>query len=91
MQKDYSSWSTRELIERIEQLQNCTARKIEVDAWGSFKECVCGNTPATGGFTPCDTTSKDAEPVEGWGGLYRCDDCGRLIDEYGFILKEVKQ
>ena len=48
----------------------------DIDAW----ICLCGNTPSGDGFDPCDEEGNDAEPVEGWVGLYRCGNCGAIID-----------
>lgn len=47
------------------------------EAW----KCICGNTPDSGGFDPCDAQGNEMEPVEGWDGLYVCDDCGRIINQ----------
>ena len=46
------------------------------DAW----VCVCGNTPTSDGFQPCDAAGNEVEPEKGiWNGLYVCDRCGRII------------
>jgi hypothetical protein len=47
------------------------------DAW----ICACGNTPAGSGFYPCDKEGNGMEPAvgSGWGGLYVCSACGRMI------------
>jgi hypothetical protein len=42
--------------------------------------CVCGNTAVGVGFYPCDKDGNTVEPVGGWGGLFRCDKCGRIIE-----------
>ena len=47
------------------------------DAW----ICVCGNMPTSDGFYPCDEKGNEMEPVQGWGGLYVCARCGRIIDQ----------
>lgn len=47
------------------------------DAW----TCVCGNTPCSGGFYSCDADGDLIEPGEEWDCLYRCDRCGRVIDD----------
>lgn len=47
------------------------------DAW----LCVCGNTPATGGFYACDDDGDLIEPGGDWEYLYRCESCGRVIDD----------
>ena len=47
------------------------------DAW----ICICGNTPVSDGFYPCDKEGKEVEPVKGWTGLYVCNRCRRIIDQ----------
>lgn len=49
------------------------------DAW----ICVCGNTPAGGGFYTCDESGNEVEPTEeAWTtGCYVCAECGRIIDQ----------
>jgi hypothetical protein len=44
--------------------------------------CLCGNTPDSDGFFPCDKEGNEMEPVIGsaWAGLYVCGGCGRIID-----------
>lgn len=42
--------------------------------------CLCGNTPVDQGFFPSDERGIEGAPVQGWGGLYTCDRCGRVID-----------
>ncbi len=42
--------------------------------------CVCGNEPSEDGFYPCNEKGDEVEPVAGWGGLYVCFRCGRIID-----------
>jgi hypothetical protein len=42
--------------------------------------CLCDNTPSEDGFYPCDEKGNEVEPVAGWGGLYVCFRCGRIID-----------
>ncbi len=58
--------------------------KIEVDAddpdaW----LCMCGNRPDLEGFYPCDESGMLEEPTqETWtSGLYRCERCGRVIQQ----------
>ena len=45
--------------------------------------CLCGNTPHTDGFSPCDTKGQEMEPAAGssWAGLYLCQRCGRVIEQ----------
>jgi len=43
--------------------------------------CICGNEPSEDGFSPCDEKGNEVEPVAGWGGLYVCFRCGRMIDQ----------
>jgi Zn-finger protein len=40
--------------------------------------CNCGNSPSQQGFYPCDENGNDVEPVKGWKGLYKCDNCGLI-------------
>lgn len=47
------------------------------DAW----TCLCGNTPDHGGFYSCDEDGDHIEPGNEWEFLYRCNDCGRVIDD----------
>jgi hypothetical protein len=50
--------------------------------------CRCGNTPAMLGFFPCDRAGNPVEPTAAdWPEpLYRCDDCGRIIDGRTLIV-----
>jgi len=52
------------------------------DAW----ICICGNMPAQDGFSTCDPNGTDMEANIGssWNGTYRCDRCGRVIDQGSF-------
>lgn len=43
--------------------------------------CICGNTPVDGGFFTCDAQGNEMEPEKGWGNLYICGDCGRIINQ----------
>jgi len=43
--------------------------------------CVCGNTPTSDGFYPCDQNGNEIEPVKGWQDLYVCDRCGRIVNQ----------
>jgi hypothetical protein len=43
--------------------------------------CLCGNTPASDGFYPCDKNGNEMAPAEGWDNLYVCARCGRIIDQ----------
>lgn len=43
--------------------------------------CLCGNYPALHGFYPCDEDGNWIEPAEEWNDLYRCHQCGRVIDD----------
>lgn len=51
--------------------------ELDRDAW----ICVCGNTPDHGGFYSCDQDGDHIEPGDEWESLYRCNDCGRVIDD----------
>jgi len=44
--------------------------------------CVCGNTPSSDGFYPCDQNGNEMEPVKGWQDLYVCDRCGRIVNQH---------
>jgi hypothetical protein len=43
--------------------------------------CICGNTPTSEGFDPCDAEGNQIAPTiaSGWTNLYVCDRCGRVI------------
>jgi len=43
--------------------------------------CLCGNRPHYDGFYPCDKESNEMEPIEGWGSLFVCARCGRIINQ----------
>jgi len=43
--------------------------------------CICGNTPSSDGFYPCDNDGNEMVPAEGWEGLYVCARCGRIIEQ----------
>jgi hypothetical protein len=43
--------------------------------------CICGNTPSSDGFYPCDEKGNEMEPVAGWNDLYVCARCGRIIHQ----------
>lgn len=48
------------------------------DAW----VCLCGNMPHVYGFYPCLEDGTEVEPMEPWWrNLYRCDKCGRIINQ----------
>lgn len=51
----------------------------DTDAW----ICVCGNHEEREGFSSCDLDGNDMDPVlaPGWADLYRCNSCGRLIEQ----------
>lgn len=59
-----------------------THEKGNKDAW----VCVCGNTPASYGFFPCDKEGNEMEPVIGWEGLYVCGRCGRIIKQNSLAI-----
>lgn len=54
-----------------------THEEQDRDAW----VCVCGNTPDYGGFYSCDKDGDLIEPGNEWEYLYRCETCGRVIDD----------
>ena len=45
--------------------------------------CLCGNTPASDGFYPCDEHGNEMDPTKGsgWVNLYVCTRCGRIISQ----------
>lgn len=43
--------------------------------------CNCGNYAALHGFYACDADGNLIEPAGEWDNLYRCDQCGRVIDQ----------
>lgn len=49
----------------------------EKEAW----VCICGNTPDSNGFYPCDNQGNETIPAEGWEGLYVCAQCERIIEQ----------
>lgn len=53
-----------------------THEKGNNEAW----TCICRNQPSEEDFFPCDEKGNEMEPVAGWGGLYVCARCGRMID-----------
>ena len=58
--------------------ETITHEKHNQEAW----VCICGNTPTTAGFLPCDEKGNQVEPVDGlWTNLYVCDRCGRIIQQ----------
>ena len=46
-------------------------------------ECLCGNTPISDGFYPCNNDGGEVEPTpEEWNGVtYVCARCGRIINQ----------
>jgi hypothetical protein len=44
--------------------------------------CLCRNRPESDGFFPCNKEGNEMEPVEGWGNLYVCARCRRIIDQF---------
>jgi hypothetical protein len=42
--------------------------------------CICGNTPTSDGFYPCDKFGKEVVPDMSWiDPIYVCHRCGRII------------
>ena len=54
---------------------------VEVDSYEWI--CLCGNTPDTYGFFPCNEKGGFVEPTdEQWTtDCYVCDKCGRIINQ----------
>jgi hypothetical protein len=69
----------------MEKQEYITHQEGNSDGW----ICRCKNTPVDAGFYPCDEKGNEVEPIEGWGWLYACDRCGRIID--GITLEIVGQ
>ena len=61
----------------METTEHITHDANNPDTW----KCICGNTPVSAGFYPCDEHGNEMEPVKGWKNLYVCDDCGRIINQ----------
>jgi hypothetical protein len=57
--------------------ERITHETFNEEAW----ICLCKNRPDSHGFDPCDIYGNVVEPVRGWGNLYVCDQCGRIIDQ----------
>lgn len=55
---------------------------IQVDQYGEFLECSCGNDVMASGFDPVDTNGEVVEPTqEAWvGKLWKCGRCG-VVEE----------
>jgi hypothetical protein len=58
------------------------SEKVFVDEFGEWT-CLCGNTSYYEGFFPCDADGNEVDPTpENWTiNLYRCDRCGRIINQ----------
>ena len=63
-------------------------RKIDDESISFDREeddwiCKCGNIPASDGFYTCDADGNyiEAGTCSDWDSLYRCDRCGRVIDQ----------
>ncbi|SDL66547.1 hypothetical protein SAMN04487898_12265 [Pedobacter sp. ok626] len=54
-----------------------THEEQDRDAW----VCLCGNMPCYNGFYSCDEDGDLIEPGDEWEYLYRCEACGRVIDD----------
>jgi hypothetical protein len=54
-----------------------THEEQDRDAW----VCLCRNMPCYSGFYSCDEDGDLIEPGDEWGYLYRCETCGRVIDD----------
>jgi len=60
----------------MKQNQKITHEPDDHDSW----VCACGNRPITEGFYPSDSEGNQVEPEPGWGGLFSCSKCGRIIN-----------
>ncbi|MNL27438.1 hypothetical protein D3C87_1490300 [compost metagenome] len=54
-----------------------THQEQDREAW----VCVCGNMPNYNGFYACDEDGDLIEPGNEWEYLYRCEYCGRVIND----------
>jgi hypothetical protein len=54
-----------------------THEEQDREAW----VCVCGNMPSYSGFYACDEDGDLIEPGNEWEYLYRCEHCGRVIND----------
>ena len=54
-----------------------THEEQDREAW----VCVCGNMPCYNGFYACDEDGDLIEPGNEWEYLYRCEYCGRVIND----------
>lgn len=48
--------------------------------------CLCGNRAELDGFFPCKEDGTRTEPVEGWSGHYKCDNCKLIVDSEGKVV-----
>lgn len=60
-------------------MEHITAEQTDNEAW----RCICGNTPGSDGFFPCNQRGDEIEPTiaSGWVYLYVCARCGRIIKQ----------
>jgi hypothetical protein len=61
----------------IDTKEHITNEQGNDEAW----VCLCGNRPDSDGFFPCGKDGNEMVPAEGWGNLYVCARCGRIIDQ----------
>ena len=64
-------------ISTMEAKDKITHEKGYPEAW----VCLCGNTPSSDGFYPCDEEGNEMEPVKGWNNLYVCARCRRIVNQ----------
>jgi len=62
-------------------LKAITGEQINHDQDRDDWICLCGNYPAMNGFYSCDEDGNWIEPAEEWNDLYRCHQCGRVIND----------
>lgn len=48
--------------------------------------CICGNTPGSDGFYPCNEEGHEVEPDAEWHDLYVCAKCGRIINQHSLVV-----
>ncbi|TCC98504.1 hypothetical protein [Pedobacter hiemivivus] len=59
-----------------------THEEQDRDAW----VCICGNMPSYNGFYACDEDGDLIEPGNEWEYFYRCEYCGRVIDDRNLLV-----
>ncbi|MNJ87445.1 hypothetical protein D3C87_49650 [compost metagenome] len=66
--------------------EQITHEKQDREAW----VCLCGNMPCYNGFYACDEDGDLIEPGNEWEYLYRCEYCGRVINDRNLQVIGIK-